>query len=110
LAVEFNGNAVNCQLAEYITSIADTFGKWTDNGANTNIQATYNDIVNPLLESAIAIPPNYISRKVVDYCMQCIVSVKNIENCEQNIREEIETLRLVHKDSYERGQVIINNW
>lgn len=110
LALEYNAKPINKQLADYISSIAAVFTNWTQNGANTSINATNTEIVLLLFNEAKANPPNAISRKVLDYCIQCRISVESISNCERYIKEEIDTLMVIHKDSFEKGTLILNKW
>lgn len=110
LALEYNGKTIDAQLANYISSIVATFTKWKHGGASTNIHVTNTEIVTHLFDTALSFPPNVISRKVIDHSIQCRAAVENISNVEGYMKDEIETLKNVHKDAYERGTTIFNKW
>jgi hypothetical protein len=110
LALEYNGKTIDSQLENYIFSIVATFTKWKQGGSSTNIHVTNTEIVTPLFDTALSLPPNPISRKVIDHCIQCRIAVENISNVGGYMKDEIETLKKVHKDSYERGTTIFNKW
>ena len=110
LALEYNGKTIDAQLANYISTIVGTFTKWKEKGANINVHATNTEIVTPLFETALTLPPNLISRKIIDYCIQCRTSVENITNVEEYMKDEIKALKKVHEDSYNNGVTILNKW
>lgn len=110
LILEYNGKAIDTALYGYVSSIVSTFSKWKESGANTNIYVTNTEIVSPLFEKALVTPPNPISRRIIDYSIQCRTAVQNISNVEAYMKEEIETLKNVHKNSHEKGIAILNNW
>lgn len=110
LALEYNGKSIDAQLASYISTIVATFTKWKQGGGSTNIHVTNTEIVTPLFDTALSFPPNPISRKVIDHCIQCRAAVENISNVEGYMKDEIKTLRDMHKDAYERGTTIFNKW
>jgi hypothetical protein len=110
LALEYNGKTIDAQLANYISTIVATFTKWKQGGGSTHIHVTNTEIVTPLFDTALSFPPNPISRKVIDYCIQCRVAVENITNVEGYMKDEIKTLKDIHKDAYERGTTIFNKW
>jgi len=110
LALQYNGKTIDAELASYIHSISCTFTEWKKNGANININATSTEIVSPLFETALAFPPNAISRKIIDNCSQCREAVENIANVERYMKDEIKALKDVHENSYEKGMLIFNKW
>ena len=110
LALEFNGKTIEVELANYISTIVNTFTKWKENGASIHVHSTNKEIVTQLFETALTFPPNPISRKIIDNCIQCRTAVENITNVEEYMKDEIKTLKKVHEDSYNRGVTILNKW
>jgi hypothetical protein len=110
LALAIYEKTIDVELEKYIHSIITTYSEWKKNGANFNINTTSTEIVSPLFETALALPPNAISRKIIDNCIQCRVAVENITNIERYLKDEINILKDVHENSYKKGMLILNNW
>lgn len=101
---------INPQVIKYIPTVLSVFENWAKNGASIIINATNDQIVGPLHQGAISNPPNNISKKILDHCMQCKMAVANIENIEKLMKEEILHLRSTFKHAYERGSELIIGW
>lgn len=114
LALEYNGKEIGKDIerdiAEYVYSIVSTFTQWKLNGGSISIEVTNTEIITPLFDRALSIPPNIISRKVIENCLQCRIAVENIRNVQRYMKDEVAALENAHKEAYEKGIKIISKW
>jgi hypothetical protein len=110
LVLKYSGVEVSDEFALYVHKIFAVFNEWKKNGSNNKITSTYNELIKPILDIAKSSIPSQSSSDALIFCLRGELAFTNITNIENLLRTKLQESMEIHKDVYERGLLIMNNW
>jgi len=111
LVDRYAATTIESESTVLVKKIWEVFKTWKDNGGDTNVNSTLNQIINPLYDSAMRSRfQNKIASIVVENCLPCRMAVVNMKKSEDVLKSSIRESSDIHKRAYLTGSEVTKNW
>jgi len=99
----------NNPLLDFIRNYLFVFRDWQDNGRDTRIKITFNQLVQPILQLARNTEQNLYSQSIFNYCLKCDISYINMEKLNKIITAKVRDVAHINRRAYRVGGKILSS-